>query len=301
MKKYVISEDLEQLLKNWAAKKDFKIPNHNFFLELQRELLDYLSRIFTWTIFVDYQTLSQGIRRLIEPNELSAVSIDRVYDHTRYHLELNRVADENFNIIGEAERPGSLPLEEQIEKLPHKLPLVIVDDGIFSGDTLIGLINLLKLSGRLVKQIIVGLDIQSGEREILKQYPQLQIKSVLKFKNVIDWVCERDFYLGAPLSGRTLGFYRGAILTSYYPDIALPYCLPFGDPSRGASIPIDQAKAFSKFILGQSIKLWKAIEKESQKTVTYADIPRLPIVISNDSHYLLSFVEFLIKTKNKIN
>lgn len=252
-------------------------------------------------VLIDYITLNDSIKYLVEKSrdEGVAVSIDQVYNNAQYHLELNRVAGVNFKIIGEAERPGFPPLKEQIKELPDQQPLVLVDDGIFSGDTLINLIDLLVSSGRQVNQVIVGLDIQQGEREILKKYPQLQIKSAFKFNGVIDWVCERDFCLGVPLSGRTVGYRNQYRTVPCYPDLSLPYCLPFGDPQQGASIPPEKAKEFSMFVLKQSIKLWSEIERLSKRKITCADIPRLPFVL-DENYRDFSFVEFLIQTEKDL-
>ena len=85
------------------------------------------------------------------------------------------------------------------------------------------------------------------------------------YNQVVDEVCERDFYLGIPYSGRSL---MGG------ENFGLSYILPFGNPEAWASIPNEYQKFFSIFCINQTIKLFEEIENSSNKIVDCSDIDR---------------------------
>jgi hypothetical protein len=93
----------------------------------------------------------------------------------------------------------------------------------------------------------------------------VEVRSVHYFDSVVDEVCERDFYPGVLLSGRTL--YGSE-------NVGLPYLLPFGDPVNWASIPEEKKYAFSEFCLNQTIKIFEEIELSSGRPVLCRDLER---------------------------
>lgn len=79
---------------------------------------------------------------------------------------------------------------------------------------------------------------------------------------VIDQVCERDFYFGIAGSGIMVD-------TNY----KAPYFLPFGNPNERASIPASSEKEFSVGCLRRSLNLWEEIEYLSKKEIYMRDLP----------------------------
>jgi len=268
----------------WAKENGFKIPEAEFFHRLQNKLMQYMGEIFPKMELLSLNTLSSGLReRVAAVQDGIVVSIDQIYNNSDYHLESNRISDLNtMEIIGEAQRPGHPSLLDQVSSLPKGKPITLVDDGCFSGDTLFRIYQLMTDQGYEVDKIIVGIIIDRSDNRFVREYPEVILESVSEFNDVIDWVCERDFYIGVPLSGRTAGTKEDDIVRPCDPGISLPYCLPFGDPIKGASIPTDKAVEFSRFIIGLSCELWEEVEHLSSKTVTCEDIPRLPKGIDRD-------------------
>lgn len=299
MKPYVITEDLEILMQKWSKKSGFLCPGHDFFLDLQKRLVDYVKILFPKIVLVRADKLSQRLKEKISQTKgTTVVSIDLIYNNTPYHLQSNRCADlDTMEIIGEAQRPGSISLYEQIKQLPKDKPLTIVDDGCFSGVTLRRIYEFILNQGLAVHNIVVGILIDRPNNDLVRAYPEVPLQAVYEYDSVVDWLCERDFFIGAPLSGRTAGQKEGDKTVPCYPEIALPYCLPFGDPIKGASIPTERAIEFSCFDIQLSQRLWEEVERVSDKKVLSQDIPRLPKGIRRDEQ---RFVEVLSQVLSRL-
>ena len=84
-------------------------------------------------------------------------------------------------------------------------------------------------------------------------------------ENVIDQICERDFYFGIAGSGISVRTSTNIVKA--------PYFLPFGNPIKRASIPVDSATYFSNSCITRSILLWQEIERLSSKKLYIKDLP----------------------------
>lgn len=292
MSKYVITEDLEFLMQQWVNDSDFRIPDCNFFQNIQNRLSEFLESVFPNVLLIKQNILYNQLRNIMESiKNVNIVTIDRMFDSAQFYLESNRIADiSTQEIIGEAQRPGHQPLEEQILLLPKDRPIVLVDDGCFSGETLFRIVRRLKSHSFVIQNVVVGVLIGRQHNRLLQEYSGLRLSAVYEFDEVIDWICERDFYLGSPLSGRTAGTKENGVVEPCNPGVSLPYCLPFGDPIKGASVPTDRTVEYSRFIIDQSCELWEEVEQRSGKVILCSDISRLPIGIHRDN---CRFVEVL--------
>jgi len=286
-------------MKRWSGDSGFKIPDHQFFTSLQHRLLGYLGSIFPGIVFISLDDLSGQLKQKIDQaRDTLLVSIDQIYNNTECHLESNRIADiDTMEIIGEAQRPGHISLAEQVDNLPKGRPITIIDDGCFSGDTLFRIFTLMKEKGLDVQKIIVGILIGRAKNRFVQEYPSVALETVYEFNNVIDWVCERDFFVGPPLSGRTAGIKENNTIVPCNPGISLPYCLPFGDPIKGASVPTNRVVEYSRFIIDLSVELWLKIGEISDKPVLSRDVPRLPKGIKRDER---RFVDALTDARNQL-
>jgi len=293
MRPYIITEDVEILMRKWTNQKSFCVPSHYFFESLQDRLTEYLKTIFKNVVMIKAKDLNRQLKKRIRLlRGTTIVSIDQIYNSTKYHLESNRIADFNTSeIIGEAERPGCPSLSKQIKHLPKNKPLVLVDDGCFSGATLNRIYELLYKEGLAVSRIVVGILIDRKNNHLTKAHPDVPLEAIYEYDKAIDWVCERDFFIGIPLSGRTAGYKKNGEIVPYNPEISLPYCLPFGDPVSTASIPAEKAIEFSGLIIKLSQKLWEGIEKLSGRDILCSDIPRLPKGIQRDNQRFVNVLQ----------
>ncbi len=84
-------------------------------------------------------------------------------------------------------------------------------------------------------------------------------------EDVIDQICERDFYFGIAGSGISVRTSTNIVKA--------PYFLPFGNPVKRASIPIESATYFSNSCITRSILLWQEIEMLSNRKLYIKDLP----------------------------
>jgi len=227
------------------------------------------------------------MKELIRQTGLPVVSMDQVYIRTNPAIEVSRIVDDSLNDCGIAPRFGAPSLSEQLLRVKDRFKeVVLVDDVIFSGKVISKILLSLERLGVKVPVVVAGITIGEGART-LKEKTKAELLTVRYYQEVIDEVCERDFYPGVPLSGRfllTQDVERGA-----------PYLLPFGNPRKWASIPREAEQEFSQFCRKQTIKLWEAIEETSGKIVKCQDLERVPRGLPNDSS---RFVDELRNVEN---
>lgn len=107
------------------------------------------------------------------------------------------------------------------------------------------------------------------------------VRYIRRYEEVIDEVCERDFYPGVPFSGRLLVNHE---------NVGVPYLLPFGHPGKWASIPDRWQVSFSGFCLQQTIRLFEEIERCSDRMVGCSELGRMVATLPRDG---TRFVEAL--------
>jgi hypothetical protein len=263
-KPYVVSGDIYLLLSNWAKEKKFILPEKKFFQELRQEFKNYFRQIFPRFEYISETEIVNHLRFATSRSNLLSISLDPVYYPDDFPLALTRGVDINLVDRGLRHRFASPSLLKQLSaiKMSGLKEICLVDDVIFSGVLAERVIKLLSQLGLEVVFVIAGVGINEGLKKISKSR---SISCARVYNDVIDEVCERDFYLGIPYSGRSLVGVK---------NIGLPYFLPFGNPAKWALIPEQKQKEFSLFCLKQSIILFSEIEKTSQKIITNSDIER---------------------------
>lgn len=197
---------------------------------------------------------------------LICVTLDQVYCSSFYELDLTRKVDLMGNNRGLYCRFGSPSFLKQLNYLKMKgiNEICLIDDVIFSGVLSQRLIKVLSGFGITVSLVCAGIGIEEGLSRILKE-EKIKIDCAKVYDDVIDEVCERDFYLGIPYSRRSVFGNE---------NLSLPYFLPYGKPAEWASIPTSFEIEFLKFCINQTISLFEEIEKVSKKQVCCSDIDR---------------------------
>ena len=184
----------------------------------------------------------------------------------------------------------------QTLKLQGKLNVVLIDDVVFSGNVLKEIIKSFYENGIRVVGIRSAIS-TSQSYDFFNQKLNLGLKcGCLLGENVIDQICERDFYFGIAQSGISI-LRDGKILKS-------PYFKPFGNPVQRASIPREFEILFSNGCLARSMFLWKFIEENSKKKVFIRDLPE-KIVNTSENDRVLKVLEkgfeFYEKDTNRNN
>jgi hypothetical protein len=283
---YIISEDISLLLGSWARENGFLVPIALIKL-LRQEMHAELERIFGNKVeVITEEALSQGLVEICRTTDLPIVSLDKSYLQHEWRLDINRAVDLELNDLGEKERFGCQPLDEQIARLKEAglCHIALLDDVVFSGNGIVRLSNQLRQSGIEVALIIAGIVIGEGAERITNN--EINILAVRHYAEVIDEICERDFYPGVPFSGRSI--------YNQSRNVGAPYLRPFGKPEEWASIPASESDGFSNFCLRQTIALWRGIEKVSDRPVKCSDISRLPIGAPDDGSRFVDFLGSLL-------
>jgi len=280
-KYYVVTEDLHTVMAQWAEESGFVIPDENYFDHNHLHLRQHLETALntpTNTVLVEslpYEMISEKLNI----NTLNfvdrhgnlfgydkVVSLDHIYGTAlpcRHEmLEISRVVNEEGEDIGYTPRGNYKSIEEQVAILSQGIESVLlVDDGLWTGKTVEHIINLFNSNKIEVVGVVVGVRINKGELPFLYK----AVETYDRFRPVLDWVCERDFFFGAPYGGRSVAGYTR--IGMYYPSNSVTL-------SNWASVNDDGA--FRQFCLQASIDLFRRIEKLSSKPVLLGDLARVP-------------------------
>lgn len=163
-------------------------------------------------------------------------------------------------------------------KQKGRYDIILADDVVFSGNVLKKIIkcffeNRIRVVG--IRSAISTIESYRFFNEKLK----LGLKcGCLLEENVIDQICERDFYFGIAQSGISI-LKDGKVLKS-------PYFVPFGEPTKRASIPKEYEIIFSNGCLARSMFLWKFIENNSKRKVYMRDLPEKIVGTENNDRVL---------------
>jgi len=212
------------------------------------------------------------------------VTLDKIFvqpdEKNIYFLDCTRINNSN-EIVGRKNQN----IDKQIENLAKVLPnkIILMDDVIFSGNVIRYIIERFYI--KRIEVVSVYSSICSNNAY---SYFNTKLKygvktNYLMMYDVIDQVCERDFYYGIAGSGIMI-----SINNNLY---KMPYFKPFGKPYERASIPNAYEKYFSYGCLNRSIYLWDEIDmKLGRNTLNY----ELPEKIVNVNEY-----EEVVKTLKK--
>jgi len=260
-----VSADIYLLLRRWAKGKNLILPSKEFFSDLRNEFSIHMLKLFPDFEFISEEEISRYMSEITSEINLPVISLDPVYFQGDYSLELTRNVDENGADQGLRHRFGSHPFLKQLSLLKDTQvkDVCLVDDVIFSGVLTERVIRSLSHLGVNVPVVCAGIGIQEGIDRITTS--SRSIYCLKTYRDVMDEVCERDFYLGVPYSGRSLCNSQ---------NIGLPYILPYGKPDKWASIPVLSQKPFSEFCTKQTIVLFEEIEKSSERVIDCSDIGR---------------------------
>lgn len=265
-KPYVVSLDLIPLLERWARKSGWVMPEKQIFTDLRRGLMSDLSRIFDDVELISEEDVRTTLLKYVDQPHLPVVTLDQAYCPYGYPLHMTRAITRELEDVGITHRTIGGDIEAQVAKMASQITgdAVLVDDVIFSGDMIVQhVLPMLKRHGIHVHTVAAGIGIGDGVHRVAEHVPEVRCVNI--YPRVIDEICERDFYPGAPLSGRTV------IGEESY---GAPYIRPFGDPVKWASLPEHFVPEFSRECIRRAIALFEAIEDSSGRALRCADLPR---------------------------
>lgn len=194
------------------------------------------------------------------------VTLDKIFinpdEENIYFLDCTRVNGTNEIVSRKSES-----LDSQIDRLSKTInskTIILADDVIFSGTVIKTIINKFKEKNIEVVRVLSSICSDEGYNYFKDNLKYGIITNYIMY-DVIDQVCERDFYFGIAGSGIMIKTNNGLSKA--------PYFMPYGNPNERASIPVDKELDFSKECIRRSIYLWNEIDKLRGKNTLLKELP----------------------------
>lgn len=199
-------------------------------------------------------------------------------------LDINRLVDRGGNSLGIGSRPGTPPLSEQLRVIKSHAgdrPVVIIEDGIFSGGTVQYVVDQCRSSGIEVNQVIVGFRFASSQEKIDHLAEQgVEVAWLEEFGDLIDWVPDHDFLPMIPNCGRILGVSPFDQPTPYYSEegaaYSMPYVFPFSPVEQWASIPEGAKRDLAKVCLSLSQQVYTKLNILNDREIRVEEVLSAP-------------------------
>jgi hypothetical protein len=310
---YLVTEDLSKIIKTWCEeiKKPFPDPKGAFYDETMASLCNALQRYcfresdvkvidVPRASFADI--LERGRSYDADLRKEFWVSLDHVYADVGekgkdgFEISITRFVDKDDAELPRGPRPESnfdtitgqvfacaQTWREASESGPR--PVVLVDDGTFTGETITTILEELANHDMYVDSIRLGVAnpkaINYIARWLHKTGHQVRFLGCLKLcPPVFDWVAERDFFPGVPLSGRVVGHFEKGVVRPYRAHSSgkpfrKPYLSGWGRLEDWAKITKGKDE-FTIAALDLSIKLWLELERLWEQEICVNDLAAIP-------------------------
>lgn len=194
------------------------------------------------------------------------VTLDKIFikpdEKNIFFLDCTRINGTN-EIVSRKSESIDLQIERISKAVGNKI--LLADDVVFSGNVLKNIINRFNRFGVEVVEIISSICSSDAYNYFLKKLKYGIKTNYIMSTDVIDQICERDFYFGIAGSGIMVNTSNGLYKS--------PYFKPYGNPNERASIPIEFEDYFSKGCLERSIYLWEEIDKLKGRKTIIEELP----------------------------
>lgn len=291
----VFSNDIFRIMQGQNAlgfdynKNGLIIPNERQIEVMRNDFKKDVNRIFNGdvTIFSEEEMDGFLYDSLADSWEFPIVSLDQIYfkgEMDSTFLDCTRLDGTN-EVISRKNPNETASVDNQIKEIAEKTKakgkdeVILVDDVVFSGNVLKMIIKKLKQAGIEVSGIRASISTDESYRyfnQVLRK--GLKCGCILG-EEVIDQVCERDFYFGIAQSGIATRNSEGRIIKS-------PYFKPFGNPVKRASIPKKYEEFFSNGCLMRSMYLWKCIEDNCGRKIYMDEMPETNVNTNTNDRVL---------------
>lgn len=195
------------------------------------------------------------------------VTLDKVYikpdEENIIFFDCTRINGTN-RIISRTKESIDSQINNIINRFCGK-KIIIADDVVFSGNVVRFIVDKLNKGEVEVVGIITSICTDSSY-EYFNNCLKYGIRTnYIMGNDVVDQVCERDFYFG--IAG-------GGIMVEIDNKLyKAPYFKPFGNPNERASIPEKYEDSFSYECLRRSLNLWEEVEKLKGNIVLASSLP----------------------------
>lgn len=298
----VFSNDIDLIMKGKNAlgfnysENGLLIPNKKIIESVRDDFAKDAKKVYeSDIIIVSEEAMSYYMNKFIDlyKEYFPIVSMDEIYidcDNKQiFSLDCTRLTGSK-NLISRLNPLDENSVKNQVKKLADIFKgnninqIVLADDVVFSGSVIKQISEMFEEENVFVVGVVTAISTEDAY-ELFNEKMMLGLKcGYLMKKDVIDEICERDFYYGIAQSGMSK-LVNGKIYKA-------PYFFPFGDPIARASVPENKANYFSKSCINRSLLLWEDITKNSNRTIYNRDLPEE--ILNTDSN------EEVIKTLRKV-
>ena len=288
----VFSNDIDLILKGKNALKysyqdnGLIIPDKSFIDNIRDDFEKETSRAYEDNItIVSEEEMAYYMNKFIQGyvGDAPIVSMDEIYidcdNKTIFSLDCTRITGKS-GLVSRINPNQENGVIKQVKRLANIFKenntkeIVLIDDVVYSGSVISQITDMFANEGINVISVICAISTEDAYIKFNQEMKYGLKCGYLMKKDVIDEICERDFYFGIAQSGMFKEvdgkFYKA------------PYFLPFGDPVARASVSKDKAESFSKSCINRSLMLWEEIEKKSNKKVLMKYLPEPILNTSKD-------------------
>lgn len=300
---YLLTEDLGEKVTGFRH-VGLKTPgaSDTFFDDIQQRLAEALERALGENhpvIRLKMRDIADGIigeisRIYGEDVFIVSTCPEIAYPARGATIEVNRLVDNYGKALGLGSRPGHVPLSQQFKRIAYESKrsgaknLVIAEDGMFMGETMMHVVSELIKAGVQAPSVVVGFTFSDDSIKSLLDIG-VQVDVVQDFRPILDWVPDHDFMPFIPGCGKVLGVEVRNLSPFYdhqHATFCVPYIAPFGPVTRWASIPEEKVNSFSAECIGLTLQVFTELERLNRKDIAIGDIlqsrQRVGIPISLD-------------------
>lgn len=280
---YLITSDLAEMMESYE-RVGLNIPDRGYFQNLQKELTvkmeecvgGHTVRIIAFNELINKIAVLLKNILMATPDAVIISTVQNIAAKLGGHcVQINRIVDCHGSLLGTGSRPSFQSVFNQfsgIKGFVQNRPVILVEDGSFSGGTTIDMIETCRKLQIKIDHIVAGLLFPAAKKNILNVFPNASAIHAWLEEDFVDWVPDHDFYPFTPNSGRVVGArYNEQLMPVYLHNglsLTMPYILPYGRPTEWASINKDKQNEFSVFCLGQTLHLFEELESLNKQAIT---------------------------------
>ncbi|EGQ7834677.1 TPA: phosphoribosyltransferase [Vibrio vulnificus] len=295
-KPFILVDDLKpQLLHEIDKLNSIDALNPNIFESVTDRIRNSLEKIFENVIVIDSDSVRNFENKAINNEGTQLVSIASTFTKVKSHINCTRsykidASKGDIDFVGVCHRFKNLnDLNKEMTLLKDTAEgesIALIDDVIYSGQSLLEICNLLREHEIKVKKIH-SLVAKNGAVEMLNSSLNVEVVSEYLYTEVIDIVSARDFIFGFPYGGKNIISNDNVLKFS-------TYIYPLGLPCEWANIPKELVVGFSKEMLKLSYDFWSEIETVLCSEYTLWDLPKLPAIWPPKTKYISKGLRCLI-------
>lgn len=286
----VISNDIDLILQGRNALKfnyqdnGLIIPEKDFINDLRDDFKKSAIKAYEQEVnIVNEEEMEYYMNKFIDiyKGYLPIVSMDEIYvdcdNKYVFSLDCTRMTGQKQLIsrFNPLDKNGVFKQVEKLAKIFKRCDvneIILADDVVFSGSVIKQISDLFREEDVNVVGVVTAISTEDAYIKYNKEMKYGLKCGYLMKEDVLDEICERDFYFGIAQSGMSK-LVDGKVYKA-------PYFLPFGDPVARASVEENKAEYLSKSCINRSFRLWKKIQNDSNKVVLMKDLPE-PILGTN--------------------